>query len=43
MRKISANYIFPVTSKPLKNGIIIIDDNGTIKNIIDRKVGLSGN
>ncbi len=35
MRKISANYIFPVTSKPIKNGIIVIDDNGAIVEIIN--------
>jgi len=33
MRKISAHYIFPVTSKPIKNGIITIDKNGKILNI----------
>lgn len=37
MRRISANYIFPVTSAPLKNGIIEIDDQGVIQNIIDTK------
>jgi len=37
MRKISAQYIFPVTSKPLKKGIIIIDDKGKIIDIIDTK------
>lgn len=35
MRKIAANYIFPVSQKPLKNGIIEIDNNGYITNIID--------
>lgn len=33
MRKISANYIFPVTQKPIKNGIIEIDDSGKILSI----------
>ena len=37
MRKISAHYIFPVNSKPLKNGIIIIDNSNTIVDIIDTK------
>jgi len=37
VRKISANYIFPVSSKPLKNGIIEIDNTGKITNIIDTK------
>lgn len=35
MRRIAANYIFPVTSKPLKNGIVEIDDTGKILDIID--------
>lgn len=35
MRKISANYIFPVTSAPLKNGILILDDANKIVDIID--------
>lgn len=30
MRKISADYIFPVTSEPVPNGTITIDDDGTI-------------
>ena len=37
MRKIAANYIFPITQKPIKNGIIVIDDNGTIIDLIDTK------
>ncbi|MBN2662774.1 MAG: amidohydrolase family protein [Bacteroidales bacterium] len=37
MRKIAAHYIFPVTTKPLKNGIIIINDYGEIIEIIDTK------
>ncbi len=35
MRKISANYIFPVASKPLKNGVLIIDKEGLIVDLID--------
>ncbi|MFP4025742.1 MAG: amidohydrolase family protein [Thiohalospira sp.] len=35
MRRLSANYIFPVKSGPLKNGIVEIGDNGRILNIID--------
>ncbi|OQY01758.1 MAG: hypothetical protein B6I20_07430 [Bacteroidetes bacterium 4572_117] len=34
-RKISAHYVFPISSAPIKNGIIELDDNGTILNIID--------
>ncbi|MGE0089596.1 MAG: amidohydrolase family protein [Bacteroidales bacterium] len=37
MRRISANYIFPVTKPPLKNGIVEMDDDGSISNIIDTK------
>ena len=35
MRKISADYIFPVSSPPVKNGIIIVDDKGLIADIIE--------
>ncbi len=30
MRKITADYIFPVTGTPLKNGVLIIDEQGKI-------------
>jgi cytosine/adenosine deaminase-related metal-dependent hydrolase len=33
MRKISANYIFPICAQPIKNGILTIDDNGRIIDI----------
>ena len=35
MRKISANYIFPVSSAPLKNGILVLDDDNRITDIIN--------
>ena len=35
MRRVSANYIIPVSSPPLKNGIIECDDSGTITSVID--------
>ena len=35
MRRISANYIFPICSKPIKNGILEIDSSGKILKIID--------
>ncbi|MFO8234426.1 MAG: hypothetical protein R6U04_03330 [Bacteroidales bacterium] len=35
MRWIAANYLIPVTSTPIKNGILEIDDNGIISKIID--------
>lgn len=34
MRRIAANYIFPVSTKPIKNGIVEINDDGEIVNII---------
>ncbi len=30
MRKIAANYIFPIDGKPIKNGYVAIDDDGTV-------------
>ena len=36
MRKISADYIFPISQKPIKNGVIIINNNGTITQIGQR-------
>lgn len=35
MRKISATYIFPGNQRPLKNGILVCDDSGTITDLID--------
>jgi len=35
MRRFSANYIFPINDKPIKNGIVEVDDDGNILNIID--------
>ena len=37
MRKISADYIFPVSSPPIKNGVITVDDNGTIIEVAEDK------
>ena len=37
MRKISANYIFPVSGAPLKNGIVVLDSNNVIIDLIDTK------
>ncbi|WP_321368828.1 TatD family hydrolase [uncultured Draconibacterium sp.] len=36
MRKIAATYIFPGTASPIKNGILVCDDAGTIIEILDR-------
>ncbi|MBL0331004.1 MAG: amidohydrolase family protein [Bacteroidetes bacterium] len=33
MRKISADYIFPIASEPIKNGIISVEEDGTIMEI----------
>jgi len=35
MRKLSANLILPVSSSPLKNGIITLDGNGRILDLVD--------
>ena len=35
MRKISATYIFPGNKPPLKNGILVCDDDGKILELID--------
>ncbi len=35
MRKLTANYIFTLDGKPLKNGIITVDNSGKIIDIID--------
>lgn len=35
MRRISANYIIPISSPPIKNGIVETDDDGTIRKVYD--------
>ncbi len=35
MRYLSAHYIFPVSSPPIKNGILCVDNDGTIIDVID--------
>jgi len=35
MRKISANYVFPVSSPPVKNGIIVLGDQDRIMEIVN--------
>lgn len=37
IRKISAHYIFPVSSTPLKYGILVCTGNGEILDVIDKK------
>ena len=41
MRKISADYIFPVSSAPIKNGIVVIDDAGQILDVFHPEAGIS--
>lgn len=35
MRKIAANMIFPVSSPPIKNGYIVVDEHGKIIDVVD--------
>jgi hypothetical protein len=35
MRKIAANYVMPVSSPPLRNGIVVINDDDSIREVID--------
>lgn len=35
IRYISADYIYPVTGQPLKNGIVVTDESGRIQEIIE--------
>lgn len=35
MRKIAATYIFPLTQAPIRNGILVIDDDGIVVEIIN--------
>jgi len=37
MRKISADYLFPVSSDPIKNGVILLDDEGAILKLDSRE------
>src|SRR4051812_24030266 len=30
LRKITADYIFPVSSPPVKDGVVVVDDHGVI-------------
>lgn len=34
MRKITADYIYPVISEPISNGIVVIDDDGKILDVL---------
>jgi aminodeoxyfutalosine deaminase len=41
LKKISANYIFTLSGKPLKNGIVITDNHGIVVDIIDTEGNLT--
>lgn len=36
-RKLSAHYIFPANKPPLKRGIVVVENDGTIIDVIDTK------
>jgi len=38
MRRFSANYIYTVSGKPIRNGIVGIDDEGTVVELIDPRM-----
>lgn len=35
MKRISANYIFPGNSTPIKNGVVVVNNNGTIIKVLN--------
>ncbi len=35
MKKFSAHYVFPVSTLPIKNGIVVTDDSGKIVEVIN--------
>ena len=37
MRKISADYVFPVNTAPIKNGVVVVDNKGKILSIDQRE------
>ncbi|HYV93609.1 MAG TPA: amidohydrolase family protein [Chitinophagales bacterium] len=37
MRKLAADWIFPVTTSPIQNGVVIVDDVGKILSLGERK------
>ena len=40
MRKISADYIYPISSSPIKNGVVVIDENSKIVDLLSSTDGL---
>ncbi len=43
MRKITADYIFPIVSEPIKNGVITIDDDGVIVSVTNNEQRITNN
>ncbi len=41
MKKFSAHYILPLASPPLKNGILVIDRQGVVQELIDTEGQIS--
>lgn len=37
MRKLTADFIYPITTAPIKNGVLILDENGKIEAIDSRE------
>lgn len=37
MHRFSANYIFPIGKPPIKNGVVVLDNEGTVVELIDPK------
>ena len=35
MRFIQADIVYPVSSKPIKNGVIILNDDGKVEDVLD--------
>lgn len=40
MRKLSADYIFPISQPPIKDGIVIVDEDGTVLEICSADVDI---
>ncbi len=43
MRFLSANYIFPISSAPIPNGILVISDDGTVQDLLPAESSLVPN
>jgi len=37
MRLFSANYIFPISGEPIRNGVVVLDNNNVVVEVIDPK------